>query len=197
MAGWHHWLDGRESEWTPGVGDGQGGLSCCDSWGRKESDTTEWLNWTELSIISGINPEERIYRPKKVTTIFCICNQPVGHLVPMVWHTAHWHLAGHKSHKSQGYYDEGIQCLVLLRLVILSLTGHHNLLGSFSKRKDARLIPESESQRMEPTFAYITFFLASPDTPVVSHWFRLWSWNTLTQNTRECGHTHRHTHLLW
>ena len=48
MAGWHHWLDGRESEWTPGVGDGQGGLACCDSWGRKESDTTEWLNWTEL-----------------------------------------------------------------------------------------------------------------------------------------------------
>ena len=47
VAGWHHWLDGRESEWTPGVGDGQGGLACCDSWGRKESDTTERLNWTE------------------------------------------------------------------------------------------------------------------------------------------------------
>ena len=46
MAGWHHWLDGRESEWTPGDGDGQGGLACCDSRGRKESDTTEWLNWT-------------------------------------------------------------------------------------------------------------------------------------------------------
>ena len=49
MAGWHHWLDGRESDWTPGVGDGQGGLACCDSWGRKESDTTERLNWTELN----------------------------------------------------------------------------------------------------------------------------------------------------
>ena len=35
-------------EWTPGVGDRQGGLACCDSWVRKESDTTEWLNWTEL-----------------------------------------------------------------------------------------------------------------------------------------------------
>ena len=46
---WHHWLDGRESEWTPGVGDGQGGLACCDSWGLEESDTTEWLNWTELT----------------------------------------------------------------------------------------------------------------------------------------------------
>ena len=49
MAGWHHWLDGRESEWTMGVGDGQGGLACCDSWGHKESDTTEWLKWTECS----------------------------------------------------------------------------------------------------------------------------------------------------
>ena len=49
MAGWHHWLDGRESEWTPGAFDGQGGLACCDSWVRKESDTTERLNWTELN----------------------------------------------------------------------------------------------------------------------------------------------------
>ena len=49
MAGWHHWLDGHESEWTPGVGDGQGGLACYDSWGHKESDTTEWLKWTELN----------------------------------------------------------------------------------------------------------------------------------------------------
>ena len=48
IAGWHHWLDGCEFEWTPGVGNGQGGLVCCDSWGRKESDTTERLNWTEL-----------------------------------------------------------------------------------------------------------------------------------------------------
>ena len=44
MAGWHHRLDGRESEWTPGDGGGQGCLACCDSWGCKESDTTEQLN---------------------------------------------------------------------------------------------------------------------------------------------------------
>ena len=48
MVGWHHWLDGHEFEWTPGVGVGQGGLACCNSWGCKESDTTERLNWTEL-----------------------------------------------------------------------------------------------------------------------------------------------------
>ena len=54
MAGWHHRLDGREFERTPGVGDGQGGLACCSSWSHKESDTTEQLNrtglnWTELN----------------------------------------------------------------------------------------------------------------------------------------------------
>ena len=49
MVGWHHGLDGCESEWTLGDSDGQGGLVCCDSWGRNELDTTEWLNWTELN----------------------------------------------------------------------------------------------------------------------------------------------------
>ena len=51
MAGWHHRLNGHEFEWTPGVGDGQGGLACCSSWGHKESGTTERLNWTEYSIM--------------------------------------------------------------------------------------------------------------------------------------------------
>ena len=49
MAGWHHRLNGHEFEWTPGLGNGQRGLACCDSWGRKESDTTDRLNWTELN----------------------------------------------------------------------------------------------------------------------------------------------------
>ena len=64
MAGWHHGLDGRESEWTPGGGDKQGGLAFCNSWGRKESDTTEWLNWTELNwtdcILDSLKPFEEI-----------------------------------------------------------------------------------------------------------------------------------------
>ena len=47
-GGCHHWLDGRESEWTLGVGDGQGGLACCNSWGCKESDMTEQLIWSDL-----------------------------------------------------------------------------------------------------------------------------------------------------
>ena len=48
MVWWHHWLDGHEFGWTLGVGDGQGGLACCDSWGCKELGMTEQLNWTEL-----------------------------------------------------------------------------------------------------------------------------------------------------
>ena len=55
MAGWHHWLDGHEFVWTPGVGFGQGGLACYSSWGRKESGTTERLNWTELNWTERFN----------------------------------------------------------------------------------------------------------------------------------------------
>ena len=47
MVGWHHQLDGHGFGWNPGVGDGLGGLACCGSWGRKELDTTERLNWTD------------------------------------------------------------------------------------------------------------------------------------------------------
>ena len=55
MVGWHHWPNGHAFGWTPGVGDGQGGLVCCGSWGCKESDTTERLNWTELIYINVFN----------------------------------------------------------------------------------------------------------------------------------------------
>ena len=47
MIGWHHWLNGHEFEQTPGAGEGQGSLVCCNSWGCKQSDVTEWLNWTK------------------------------------------------------------------------------------------------------------------------------------------------------
>ena len=63
MVGWHHWLNGHGFGWTPGVGDGQGGLVCCSSWGGKESDTTEHLNWTELN-----RPGEFIFQ----CPVFCL-----------------------------------------------------------------------------------------------------------------------------
>ena len=55
MVGWHHQLNGHGFGWTPGVGDGQGGLACCSLWGHEESDMTEWLNWTELNWINVCN----------------------------------------------------------------------------------------------------------------------------------------------
>ena len=51
MVGWHYRLSGHGFWWTPGIGDGQGGLACCGSWGHKESDTTEQLNWTEQTTL--------------------------------------------------------------------------------------------------------------------------------------------------
>ena len=53
MVGWHHRHDGYGFGWTPGVGDGQGGLACCDSWGREKLDMTEPLNWTEVLLYSS------------------------------------------------------------------------------------------------------------------------------------------------
>ena len=70
MAGWHHWLDGRESEWSPGGGDGQGGLACCDSWGHKELDTTERLNWTELRV-EGRSRAERYMSRVQIQLFSC------------------------------------------------------------------------------------------------------------------------------
>ena len=52
MVGWHHWLNGQGFGWTPGVGDGQGGLACCSSWGHKQSDTTGQLKWMPFAAMS-------------------------------------------------------------------------------------------------------------------------------------------------
>ena len=62
MVGWYHQLDGQEFDQALGVGDGQGSLVCCNPWGHKESDTTEWLsNWTELNWTEGgLTPWELI-----------------------------------------------------------------------------------------------------------------------------------------
>ena len=73
MVGWNHRLNGRGFGWTPGVGDGQGGLVWCGSWGRKESDMTERLNWlTELSLVSEVilyKPTYPVMREKILSSI--------------------------------------------------------------------------------------------------------------------------------
>ena len=67
MAGWHHQLHGHEFGWTPGVGDGQGGLACCNSWGRKELDTTERLNWTPKNEDILPHNHDSSFPPRKST----------------------------------------------------------------------------------------------------------------------------------
>ena len=71
MVGWHHHLNGHGFGWTLGVGDGQGGLVCCSSWGCKKSDTTEWLNWTEFYFtpyMESYHVHHRIIAPSLVST---------------------------------------------------------------------------------------------------------------------------------
>jgi len=63
IFGCHHLLDGHEFECTLGIGDGQGNLECCSSWGHKESDTTGWLKWTEVT--DGNNDHYCIFATKK------------------------------------------------------------------------------------------------------------------------------------
>ena len=75
MAGWYHRLDVHEFEWPPGVGDGQGGLACCNSWGCKESDTAEQLNWTEFGfafILMKETPDNGLIYPF-IQQIFMKC----------------------------------------------------------------------------------------------------------------------------
>ena len=78
MVGWHHRLSGHGFVWTPGVGDGQGGLACCSLWGRKESDTTELLNWTGCVCCAqqswGLYPTRLLYPwnfPDNNTGVVC------------------------------------------------------------------------------------------------------------------------------
>ena len=71
-VGWHHRLDGHEFGWTPGFGDGQGGLECCGEWGHKESDTTEQLIWTELYIFKYTTWDIYTHTCKNIITVISI-----------------------------------------------------------------------------------------------------------------------------
>ena len=71
MVGWHHRHNGHGFGWIPRVGDGQGDLMCCSSWGHKESDTIEWLNWTELWFI--IIQKKILWLQKYVLVLWHLC----------------------------------------------------------------------------------------------------------------------------
>ena len=85
MAGWHHRLNGHGFGWTPGVGDGQGGLAYCGSWGRKELDMTEWrtewnwvMNLSSFFFICIYDCFSTIYwKDYSFFTMLCLCQKPV------------------------------------------------------------------------------------------------------------------------
>ena len=83
LAGWHYQLDGHEFEWTLGVGDGQGGLACCNSWGRKELDMTERLNWTELMILFPFTLLFWVHFCKPF--LWFLLEKILWHLLKVVW----------------------------------------------------------------------------------------------------------------
>ena len=92
MARWHHQFDGHEFEWTPGVGDGQGGLACCNSWGHKESDMTERLNWTELNwflsilYMPGVESSSMILWNDDIISVSCLRSTKLhGGKAPCAW----------------------------------------------------------------------------------------------------------------
>ena len=94
MAGWHHRLDGREFGWTPGVGDGQGGLACCNSWGhRVRHNWATELNWNELIVVQwlrtrlavqGIQVRSLVWETK--SHMPCSNSSPhCNYWAPMLW----------------------------------------------------------------------------------------------------------------
>ena len=72
MVGWHHRLEGDEFEQALDVGDGQGGLACCDSWGHKESDTTTRLNATELKQSQSTRDFINFYTKSEIIVGTCL-----------------------------------------------------------------------------------------------------------------------------
>ena len=87
MVGWHHRLNGHEFGWAPGVGDGQGGLEWCSSWGPKEPDTTQWqLNWCHNNgSLSTLGPSDHNYWVRVLQLLKPARPEPVCHKKPPQW----------------------------------------------------------------------------------------------------------------
>jgi len=109
MVGWHHWHNGHGFGWTPGVGDGQGGLACCSSWGRKELDTTEWLNWTELYLTVSVFKCSAVLIGRQHDRTLC----EIHHMCPetLEYWCSHWkalwdtlNVFGYKSLSCEKYF---------------------------------------------------------------------------------------------
>ena len=113
MVGWHHWLDGHESGWTLGVGDGQGGLVCCDPWGLKQLDTTERLNWTECHtqcpclVFPRMDLLGILLRLLINWAAFFPSPLPLNMVLPYVTHKGKWHFYPDKcSNQKYGHFTK-------------------------------------------------------------------------------------------
>ena len=133
MAGWHHGLGGHESDWTPRVGDGQGGLACCNSWSHKELDTTERLNWTEAQqIFFAINiplTNRSLITILPIASSFCLRAHPGNILCKDPWTNVNGYFIDY----FLGTTAEGF----VLSHASLKNNKHLNILSSqFNRRKE-------------------------------------------------------------
>ena len=157
MAGWHHQLDGREFEWTLGDGDGQGGLACGDSWGRKESDTTEWLNWTEQLVILSIFSCASLPSVYLLWRDICIDLPPIFFFFDwVVWFF--WILSC-------------VNCLHILEINPLSVASSANI---FSHSEGCLFVLFTVSFAVQKVLNFISFIFISSVYFCYSHYSRRW-----------------------